>query len=230
MDDKPPSIRPQTQVLEGGPSSTNGNKTKEKEPRPGDPEFDSLPQAEQIRRSIVVSFLAVEHSLEALETVRSQSRTLVELTTAQKELAAAQRDLTSTVGPLVLQVNALISDWREMKRTRTTDAPPPFDSRRRTDTDPPVPRAALHSYSELPSEYTDGGTQRYFATREQLREIARAEFKKLEKEEALVHDARPWRWVRGKLGPKVFFFLIGGALTGVGAWIWSWLKTFFVKH
>ena len=214
--EKPPITRPSIPVQAVVESAVNGNKPKERDPRPGDPEFDSLSQGEQIRRSILASFLAEEHSLEALQTVQIHTRAIT-------DQATALRELTATVGPLVLQVNALISDLRDERKARLESAADSEDSESTTP-------AALRSYSDLPFNTTEGGTQKFYATRDQLRQIAREEFKELGREEALKRDARPWRWVRGKLGPKVIFFILGGALAGVGTWLGTLIKALLSKH
>lgn len=126
------------------PAETDRNgHTLERDPKPGEVAFDSLPEEEKRRRSYVAAFLAVEHSLEAVETIRELRRDI-------RELATASRLERESNALLANRVDCMITDMRELQRT--------------TKTDPPG-RSKLDSFMDL--EKTDGGT-RVYATPEQF--------------------------------------------------------------
>ena len=148
------------------PIERNGNV---RDPRPGEPDFDSLPEAEQRRRAFLASFLAVEHSLEAVETVRHQTRVL-------EELSGTMREQTRSFEAYANRTDALIDDVRDIKAACSKCEPPP----------PAAMRPPAQSWSDLDDCKTDGGTHHYLTTDQLDEALAR----RVEDAMARHHDAK----------------------------------------
>ena len=168
--------------------------------------FDAMTDQEQRRQVFIASYLAVEHSLEALHTVQMQTRQIKTLTDA-----AELRD--KAVEAYALRVDCLISDMRDHMMEHRCQS-----------TNPPA-REPARSYSDLQKCETDGGTERFFGTRDQLREIARSEIKQEREAYEKEKDARPMRWWRGTARPHLV--LVGLTAAATVAWVrlWAWVQT-----
>ena len=146
-------------------------------------------------------------------------------------LANAILEIHGMVGQLVTEVSSLaravrlhddkidnlISDFRAMRAVWPPASLPP-------------PRGKLDSYSDLEHVPTEGGTEKYFATREQLRELARAEIQQERADFERERDAQPVRWLRGTVRPHLALTGMTVALTVLLARFWTWMQALPKGH
>ena len=165
------------------------------EPRPGEPAFDNLPLTEQIRRAILASYLAVEHSIEAHSASAAMRDEVIVLTRAVRELSATQRHLVERAGASENKIDALIMDARICM---------------------PAPRPRAESWNDLETMRTDGGTEKAILSRDELKHVIDDERARWEAEK----DARPTRWARAVLLPSALLF----ALAQAAHYFWTKLR------